>query len=83
MHDFLYQGNPWKVQGNAFYNKKETGMQNMATKKGYYTVNIKSGRTDVPYVVLACSDYHAARLVYHETGCLPSARDIEGPFARF
>lgn len=58
-------------------------MKDAASKKGYYTVNIRSGSAEVPYVVLACSDYHAARLVYHETGQMPSARDVEGPFARF
>lgn len=58
-------------------------MSETITRKGYYTVNIKSGSLNVPYVILASSDYHAARLVYHETGCMPSASDIEGPFARF
>ena len=51
-------------------------------KSGYYTVNITNAGRRIPYVVFASSDYHAARLVRHETGYLAQAQDIEGPYGR-
>lgn len=47
-------------------------------RDGYYTVliNIDDGR-QIPYRVLATSDYHAARIVKDETGYLAKWRDVE------
>jgi hypothetical protein len=51
-------------------------------KKGYYTVHIESQGIKIPYIVLASSDYHAARLVRDETGFFAPACDVIGPLAR-
>jgi hypothetical protein len=52
-------------------------------KSGYYTVHVDMGGQKIPYIVFAASDYHAARLVKDETGCLVTQHDVEGPHARF
>lgn len=51
-------------------------------KRGYYTVNIEAQGRKIPYVVFAASDFHAARLVRHETGYAASESDVEGPYKR-
>lgn len=56
--------------------------QHQDSKRGYYTVHIESEGTKIPYIVLASSDYHAARLVKDETGYLASKGDVIGPLAR-
>lgn len=51
-------------------------------KPGYYTVLIGNEGNKLPYIVLASSDYHAARIVRDETGYMAPACDIEGPYLR-
>jgi hypothetical protein len=49
-------------------------------KSGYYSVAVDIGGRKVPYIVLAQSDFHAARKVRDATGYLADERDVEGPF---
>lgn len=55
-------------------------MQDEWVKGGFYKVQLDIGGKKIPYIVFADSEYQAAHKVHMETGCLPVARDIDGPF---
>lgn len=56
--------------------KQDTG------KGGYFTVHVGEGAQKVPYIIFATSDYHAARLVRHQTGYMAAEHEVEGPYQR-
>lgn len=56
-------------------------MNTSKPKKGYYSAFIDTGSQKVPYIVIAESDYHAARIVREETGYFVTQDQVEGPLA--
>ncbi len=58
-------------------------MKNEQTPKGgYYTVTVDVEGSKQPYIVFAASDFHAARMVRHETGYMAQEHEVEGPYQR-